>query len=207
MYKYHDNTQVFDPKTQPYSFFYVTIAGQIETGDFLELDGLNIKYNFIAGSDWSESGGESSGTGSHAFKCAYGQSSTQAKINWNHPFEITYRSMNPFGWPQLVIYCNQIDALGNESCKAYGCTHVPIQPGVVQKTIRMFTPIEQNRCLEFFGSFQEGEDLKVDDPEMIAKAHARDHTRVKAGGKVTVTFQVTQRNMQRHGYVTGTEKK
>ena len=33
--------------------------------------------------------------------------------------------------------------------------------------------------------------MKVDDPEMIAKAQARDHTRVKAGGKVTVTFQVT----------------
>ena len=52
MYKYHDNTQMFDPKTQPYSFFYVTITGQIEFGDFLELDGLGIKYDFIAGSDW-----------------------------------------------------------------------------------------------------------------------------------------------------------
>ena len=142
MYKYHDNTQVFDPKTQPYSYFYVTIAGQIEFGDFMELDGLGIKYDFVAGSDWQPTDSASvSGAGSHAFKCAYGQES-KAKINWNLPFEVTYRSMNPHGWPQLVIYCNQIDAMGEESCKAYGCTYVPIQPGVVQKTVRMFTPIE-----------------------------------------------------------------
>ena len=27
MYKYHENTQVFDPSTQPYSFFYVSVQG------------------------------------------------------------------------------------------------------------------------------------------------------------------------------------
>ena len=109
MYKYHDNTKAFNPDTMPYSYFYVTIAGQIEYGDFMELDGLGIKYDFVAGSDWhiaSDDGTEKdkSGAGSHAFKCAYGQSMKQ-KIIWNHPFEVTYRSMNPHGWPQLVIYC------------------------------------------------------------------------------------------------------
>ena len=96
--------------------------------------------------------------------------------------------MNPHGWPQIVIYCTGVDADGEEYVKAYGCTHVPIQPGMVQKTIRMFQPIEQNKCLEFFGSFKEGSGLFIEDPMIIAKAHGRDHTRVKAGGKVTVTF-------------------
>ncbi len=27
MYKYHINTQEFDPKTQPFSYFYVTVSG------------------------------------------------------------------------------------------------------------------------------------------------------------------------------------
>ena len=35
MYKYHENTQVFDPIVQPYSFFYVTVAGQIDFGEFI----------------------------------------------------------------------------------------------------------------------------------------------------------------------------
>ena len=55
----------------------------------------------------------------------------------------------------------------------------------------MFSPIEQSKCLEFFGSFKLGSGLFIEDPMLIAKAHGRDHTRVKAGGKVTVSFQVT----------------
>ena len=189
MYKYHDNTQPFDPATQPYSFFYVSIAGQIEHGEFMEMDGLAVKYAFVAGSDWSLASGEKSkeGAGQHAFKCSYGHSTSNRMI-WNLPFEATYRTMNPHGWPQLVIYCTAVDEVGEDYVRAFGCTHVPIQPGMVQKTIRMFSPSEQNKCLEFFGSFQEGSGLAVEDPLLIAKAHGRDHTRVKAGGKVTVTF-------------------
>ena len=65
----------------------------------------------------------------------------------------------------------------------------------------MFAPIEHNKCLEFFGSFKEGKGLYIDNPELIAKAHGRDVSRVKAAGKVTVTMNITERNMERHGYV------
>ena len=61
LYKYHDNIQKFNPSTHPYSFFYVSIAGQIEFGDFLELDGLAVKYDFVAGGDWNLAGGDKSG--------------------------------------------------------------------------------------------------------------------------------------------------
>ena len=74
MYKYHDNTQAFNPSQQPYSFFYVTIAGQVEFGEFMELDGLAVKYDFVAGGDWNLASGEKSGAGQHAFKCSYGHS-------------------------------------------------------------------------------------------------------------------------------------
>ena len=49
MYKYHENTLDFDPTTQPYSFFYLYVQGQIESGDFPELDGLALKYEFVHG--------------------------------------------------------------------------------------------------------------------------------------------------------------
>ena len=29
LYKYHENTQLFDPRSQPFSYFYVTVSGQI----------------------------------------------------------------------------------------------------------------------------------------------------------------------------------
>jgi hypothetical protein len=37
---------------QPFSYFYVGVAGQIEFGEFIGLDGLSIKYHFICGDDW-----------------------------------------------------------------------------------------------------------------------------------------------------------
>ena len=63
MYKYHENTQTFDPVVQPYSFFYLTISGQIEFGEFIEHDGLAVKYDFVAGPDWNLAGGDKSGQG------------------------------------------------------------------------------------------------------------------------------------------------
>ncbi len=49
MYKYHENTLDFDPTIQPYSFFYLYVQGQIEFGDFPDLDGLALKYEFVHG--------------------------------------------------------------------------------------------------------------------------------------------------------------
>ena len=98
MYKYHENTQTFDPVVQPYSFFYLTVSGQIEFGEFIEHDGLAVKYDFVSGPDWNLAGGEKSGQGQHAFKSGYGNT-TSNRMVWNLPFEATFRSMNPHGWP------------------------------------------------------------------------------------------------------------
>ncbi len=71
--------------------------------------------------------------------------------------------------------------------RAFGCTHVPISPGVHTKTVRMFMPVEKNnKCNEFFGIFKSTEGMVIDSPDMIAKAYGRDVARVGAGGTVTV---------------------
>jgi len=72
MYKYHENNTDFDPRSQPFSFFYVTVSGQIQTGNFMDLDGLALKYEFIAGADWKHAGGVLKGAGQHSFKGGYG---------------------------------------------------------------------------------------------------------------------------------------
>ena len=72
MYKYHENTQPFNPVVQPYSFFYITITGQIEFGEFIDHDGLAVKYDFVAGNDWNVATGDKSGQGQHAFKSGFG---------------------------------------------------------------------------------------------------------------------------------------
>ena len=95
-YKYHENVQEYDPKGQPYSYFYITIMGQIEFGEFIDLDGLQVKFNFVAGEDWAVADGIKEGAGQYAFK---GQGMGHKRMVWNLPFEITYRTMTPFGWP------------------------------------------------------------------------------------------------------------
>jgi hypothetical protein len=49
--------------------------------------------------------------------------------------------------------------------------------------------------------------MVIDSPDMIAKAYGREVARVGAGGKVTVTINLTERNMMHHGYVTDLEFK
>lgn len=137
MYKYHDNTQPFEPGVQPYSYFYITLAGQIEFGEFMELDGLALSYCFVSGDDWNIAGGDKAGSAQHSFKSVAGSK----KMVWDLPFEITYRSMTPHGWPQLVLYCTSKDSDGDQFVRAYGCAHMPLQPGTHSKTVRMFTPI------------------------------------------------------------------
>lgn len=70
---------------------------------------------------------------------------------WNLPFEIQYRSMSPHGWPRIVLYCLGKNGDGREFIKAYGSTNVPIEPGVHQKTIRMYSPIKTGTIWEYFG--------------------------------------------------------
>ena len=111
LYKYHENTKPYDASIQPFSYFYVTVCGQIEFGEFLSLDGLAIQYHFVAGVDWNMAGGLEKGAGQHSFKGA-AQKGVKQKLVWNLPFEITYRSMTPYGWPQIVLYCTEKDSEG-----------------------------------------------------------------------------------------------
>ena len=67
-YKYHENVQEYDPRGQPYSYFYITVMGQIEYGEFLDMDGLSVKYNFVSGEDWNVADGNISGAGQYSFK-------------------------------------------------------------------------------------------------------------------------------------------
>ena len=75
---------------------------------------------------------------------------------WNLPFEITFRSMTPTGWPQLVLYCNGRCDKGKDYLKAFGSVHVPISPGCHGKKVRMFSPLETGTLSEYFGISREG---------------------------------------------------
>ncbi|VEL30447.1 unnamed protein product [Protopolystoma xenopodis] len=48
---------------------------------------------------------------------------------FNFPIDITWKSSNPFGWPQLIIHAYGLDIFGKDVIRGYGAVHVPVQPG------------------------------------------------------------------------------
>jgi B9 domain-containing protein 1 len=48
---------------------------------------------------------------------------------WNLPLDITFKSTNAFGWPQIVISVFGLDAFGRDVIKGYGCIHLPTAAG------------------------------------------------------------------------------
>ena len=67
-YRRDQNMMKHDPSTQPVSFFYLGISGHIESGEFRDLDGVSIKFDFVAGDHWKLSKGNESGISQHSFK-------------------------------------------------------------------------------------------------------------------------------------------
>jgi hypothetical protein len=109
--------------------------------------------------------------------------------------------MNPFGWPQLVIYCTGTDVFGREKIYAFGCVHVPTEPGKQVRYARMFCPVGNSIFSGFYGWLTGKSADYIDAPKIIASAEGREVTKVKAGGIIKIEFQVTQRNLNKFGYI------
>jgi hypothetical protein len=48
---------------------------------------------------------------------------------WNYPLDLTYKSTNAFGWPQIVVSVYGLDSFGRDVIKGYGCIHIPTCAG------------------------------------------------------------------------------
>tara|TARA_B110000285_G_C14959430_1_gene530895 strand:- start:160 stop:450 length:291 start_codon:yes stop_codon:yes gene_type:complete len=96
--------------------------------------------------------------------------------------------MTPSGWPQLVLYCIGKTYTGQEYVKSYGSCHIPIESGMHNKKVRMFSPVETSGIWEYFGFTSETEGLSaiVNNPRAIAMPDGREVSRVKASGTISI---------------------
>lgn len=117
------------------------------------------------------------------------------------PFEISYRSVNPSGWPQIVITCVSPNFFGDELIKGYGVVHVPTTPGRHERTVHVFSPITSSVLNGFLGLFKGKKAEIVDAPKVIASGDGREITRTKTEGYIRVVFQVTMRDMDKFGFM------
>ncbi|KAL4658394.1 B9 domain-containing protein 1 isoform X1 [Arapaima gigas] len=177
--------------------FLLMINGQIEGANFAEFDDLYCKYCFVFGHDWIPTSGLEEGI-SQISSQGHG---TQCGLVWNFPLEITFKSTNPFGWPQIVVSVYGPDAFGNDVIRGYGAVHVPLSPGKHVRTIPMFVP-QSTSTLQKLTSWFMGRRPEFTDPRVVAHGEGREVTRVRSQGTVTVSFNILTKDMKKLGYDT-----
>ncbi|XP_049557967.1 B9 domain-containing protein 1 isoform X5 [Orcinus orca] len=112
---------------------------------FPEYDDLYCKYCFVYGQDWAPTAGLEEGISQITSKS---QDARRALV-WNFPIDVTFKSTNPYGWPQIVLSVYGPDMFGNDVVRGYGAVHVPFSPGRHKKTIPMFVPESVSKLQKF----------------------------------------------------------
>ena len=183
-------------------FFRIFITGTIEYGKFASDDPIKTKYDFVAGEGWEKEDGEVNGETQYSCK-GEGIYSYQS---YSQHFEISYRSINPFGWPQLVLNCFSIDQNGNEILKGYGCVHVPTSTGRHERKVNIFHSTENfNLWQKFFGNSISCGSQKNNEvsntPKVISSGQGREISRATCEGWINIIFQVSFRDIEKFGLI------
>ncbi|XP_053936676.1 B9 domain-containing protein 1 isoform X1 [Cuculus canorus] len=177
------------------SAFLLAARGQIESGQFPGFDDLYCKYCFVYGQDWVPTAGLEEGISQISSKSDV----SPTTIVWNFPIDITFKSTNPFGWPQIVVSVYGPDFFGNDVVRGYGTVHVPFTPGRHTRTIAMFVP-ESTSQLQKFTSWFTGRRPEFTDPKVVAQGEGREVTRVRSQGFMTISFNVVTKDLKKLGY-------
>ncbi|XP_033630905.1 B9 domain-containing protein 1-like [Asterias rubens] len=175
--------------------FLLMLSGQIESGDFPEFEDLYLKYNFVFGPDWVITSGLEEGISQVSKKSKDGRQ----LFVWNFPLEVTFKSTNPHGWPQIVVSVYGLDHYGLAIVRGYGAVHIPISPGRHQRILPMFVPESSSR-FQKLTSWVLSRRPEFVDVNVVARGEGREVTRVRSQGHVKVTFNIITRDMKKLGY-------
>ncbi|XP_006901270.1 PREDICTED: B9 domain-containing protein 1 [Elephantulus edwardii] len=180
------------------SVFLLMVNGQVESAQFPEYDDLYCKYCFVYGQDWAPTAGLEEGISQITSK----NQDLQPLLVWNFPIDVTFKSTNPYGWPQIVLSVYGPDVFGNDVVRGYGVVHVPFSPGRHKRIIPMFVP-ESTSKLQKFTSWFMGRRPEYTDPKVVAQGEGREVTRVRSQGFITLLLNVVTKDMRKLGYDMG----
>ncbi|XP_023369777.1 B9 domain-containing protein 1 isoform X2 [Otolemur garnettii] len=152
--------------------FLLMVNGQVESAQFPEYDDLYCKYCFVYGQDWAPTAGLEEGISQITSK----SQDVRRELVWNFPIDVTFKSTNPYGWPQIVLSVYGPDVFGNDVVRGYGAVHVPFSPGRHKRTIPMFVP-ESTSKLQKFTSWFMGRRPEYRDPKVVAQGEGREAMR------------------------------
>eukprot|EP00128_Syssomonas_multiformis_P017186 Colp12_sorted_trinity150504_noHs@34104 len=180
------------------SCFLVTVSGQIESADFPEFDNLYCKYYFTHGQDWVIVSGLEEGITQISKK----SDDERQTFVWNFPLDVTFKSTNAYGWPQIVLSVYGLDGMGRDVVRGYGAIHVPTVPGRHIRQVPMFVPVSSSK-LQSFTSWLLGQHPEFIDTKIVASNQGREVTRVRSQGMVTIQFNILQKDVKKFGYLPG----
>ena len=176
--------------------FLVYVQGIIELGNFFDGDCINCKYDIEYGQDWELLNGLKTNQSQQACR-------TEGQENnfvWNMPFEVSLRSTNPSGWPQLVVSCYCPDFFGREVLKAYGVCYFPTTNGSHERTLHMFSPMSSSDIISALGIFLGQKAEIINAPNVLSTGEGREVIRAESEGRIEVKFNVHITNMECFGY-------
>eukprot|EP00041_Stephanoeca_diplocostata_P030539 m.927437 g.927437 ORF g.927437 m.927437 type:complete len:348 (-) comp23775_c0_seq5:6256-7299(-) len=175
--------------------FMATFTGQITTAEFPFHDALSCKYSFKYGKDWQPIAGMEEGLSQVTRRSQDGRNI----IVWNFPLEVTFKSTNPFGWPQIIVTVTGLDGLGREVVRGYGAKHLPLGPGAHDLEVPMFVPITASIVDRLVG-YLLGTRAEFIDDKFVASGMGREVTRVQSQGKVNIAVSLVMKDFKRFGF-------
>eukprot|EP00762_Andalucia_godoyi_P003217 ANDGO_01117.mRNA.1 hypothetical protein len=186
----------------PTSFF-VTITGQIESARICGASNLFIRYEFVCGPDWEivRSSGEQVVLQEGTTQMTSSSGGPDPAFIFNFPIEVTFRSTNPHGWPQLIVTVWESDRLGSERVRGYGRCYMPVAAGISSPSVQLFRPLSSSPIQRFIAFVTRGAPTYLD-PKILARNEGREVTRVASEGSVRLKLNVVTRNMEYFGYTT-----
>eukprot|EP00731_Ephydatia_muelleri_P029047 Em0020g691a len=181
--------------------FLLMISGQIQSAEFPEFDDLYCNYSFVYGQDWAIVSGLSEGITQTTRR----GSTPEKHFVWNFPIDVTFKSTNPFGWPQIVICVYGLNALGRDEVRGYGAVHIPITPGRHIVEVPMFVPEPSSQFQKLLG-WMIGTRPEFMDPKFVAQGQGREITRVRSQGHVSLNVNVVTKDLWKQGYRNGAKE-
>jgi len=177
------------------SVFLYSLSGTLESAHFPQINDLYCKYSFNTGIDWIVTGGIEEGF-TQISSCS---TDSRQIFSFNFPIDVTFKSTNPYGWPQLVLSCYGHDIFGNDVVRGYGCTHLPITAGHHKRKVAMFVPTSTS-MVQKFTSWIFGRRPEFVNPIIATQGEGREVTRVRSQGSIDLTFNVLLKDFRSLGY-------
>ncbi|OAF67580.1 B9 domain-containing protein 1 [Intoshia linei] len=193
--------------------FMLKVCGQIENAQFESFQDIYCKYGFSFGQDWAIISKYCSYTetnNENYFSIGLEEGITQTThkdthsnhFTFNFPLDISFKSTNPFGWPQIILHTYGYDIFGRDVVRGYGVCHLPVTPGNHIIKVPMFVP-ESSSIFQTFISWLYSRRPEFVEPKVLSKGDGREVTRVRSQGNVFLHLNVVLKDLKKCGYDTG----